>query len=107
VSNLSNLSYILNQNLSLQVDQGNDQLGHALQCECEMSDMSGPTQTPVPYPSTHHTPLHPPMADNLRQLASHYMQHPNSMVDAVCVEQVSATGCKVTIALDVRIFESQ
>jgi hypothetical protein len=79
------------------VNQGNDQLGHALRPE-----IPSPTQAAVSYPSAHYTPpLGHLKAENLRQLANHYMHHPGSQVDAVCTERTSTDRYKVTIALEV------
>ena len=55
------------------MNQGNDQLGHALQRE---------------------------MAEDLRQLANHYVHHAGSQVDAVCIERTSVGRYRVTIALE-------
>lgn len=79
------------------MNQGNDQLGHALQRE-----IPDPTPAAVTHPSTHHAPpLGPSTAGGLRQLANHYMEHPGSQVDAVCTERIPAGGYRVTIVLEV------
>jgi hypothetical protein len=84
------------------VNQGNDLLasGHALRRE-----IPRPAHAAVTYPSTHHSPpLGLPTAENLRQLANHYVHHPGSQVDAVCIDGTSAGRYKVTIALEVTDF---
>jgi hypothetical protein len=94
--NLSSPPYILNRNPSLQVNQANKQPGNSLRRE-----IPGPTQAAVP--SEDYTPpSSPPTAEyTLRQVASRYVNHPDSQVDAVCTERASAGRYKVTIALEV------
>jgi len=40
------------------------------------------------------------MAENLRQLAYRYVDHPGSQIDAVCTERTSTGRYKVTAALE-------
>ncbi|KAF8504377.1 hypothetical protein F5888DRAFT_1630839 [Russula emetica] len=81
---------------TVQVNQGNNQLGYALRREIQ-----GPTQAAAVPSADHKPPLGPPTAEYLRQLANRYMHHPGSQVDAVCMERISAGRYKVTIALEV------
>jgi hypothetical protein len=59
-------------------------------------------QAPIPYPTAHQAPVRGlPASENLRRLANHYVQHPGSRVNSVCMERGSAGRYKVTIALEV------
>ena len=69
---------------------------HALRRE-----ISGPAQAVDPAVSARTPTSSTARAENLRQLAYSYMRNPGSQVDAVCMEQISAGRCKVTITLDV------
>jgi len=74
-------------------------------CYARQRFIPGPTQAVVPYPPTHRAPARGlPASENLRQLANHYVQHPGSRVNSICMERGSAGRCKVTIALEVTDF---
>ena len=56
----------------------------------------------VPYPPAHQAPTRGlPASENLRRLASHYVQHSGSRVNSISTERGTAGRYKVTIALEV------
>ncbi|KAF8504378.1 hypothetical protein F5888DRAFT_1655210 [Russula emetica] len=66
---------------------------------------AAPPRSPVPYPPAHQAPTRGlPASENLRRLANHYVQHPGSRVNSVCMERGTAGRYKVTIALEVTDF---
>jgi len=89
---------ILDWTLSLQDNQGNDPFGSAPQGVVEVE---GPTQAAFPGPLANQNPsLCRPAAENLRQLASRYVLHPDSQIDMVRMEPGSASRYKVVIVLE-------
>lgn len=65
-------------------------------------EISGTAQAVDPVVSAHTPTSSTARAEHdLRQLADGYMRNPGSQVNAVCMEQISAGRCKVTITLDV------
>ncbi|KAI0281846.1 hypothetical protein BGY98DRAFT_957805 [Russula aff. rugulosa BPL654] len=71
-------------------------------CYARQRVIPGPTQVAVPYPPAHQAPTRGlPASENLRRLASHYVQHPGSRVNSISMERGTAGRYKVTIALEV------
>jgi hypothetical protein len=97
-ANLSG-SHIFSQlDPSLQANQGHN--GEF--CYARQRVIPGPTQVAVPYPPAHQAPTRGlPASENLRRLASHYVQHPGSRVNSISMERGTAGRYKVTIALEV------
>lgn len=76
-------------------------------CYARQRFIPGPTQVAVPYPPAQQfqAPARGlPASENLRRLANHYVQHPGSRVNSVCMERGTAGRYKVTIALEVSDF---
>jgi hypothetical protein len=59
-----------------------------------------PAQVAFPDPIANRIPRGQPAAENLRRLAIHYLQHPDSLVDLVSMEPGAAGLCKVVIVLE-------
>ncbi len=71
-------------------------------CYARQHVIPRPTHAAVPYPPAPHAPSRGvPASENLRRLANHYVQHPGSRVQSVCMERGTAGRYKVTIALEV------
>lgn len=74
-------------------------------CYARQRFIPGPTQVAVPYQPAIQAPARGlPASENLRRLANHYVQHPGSRVNSICMERGTAGRCKVTIALEVSDF---
>ena len=86
----------------LQENQGSDPVGNALQGVQVVPD---PTRAALPDPSAHWVPaLGQSTAENLRRLASRYLNHPDSQIDMVRMEPGSAGRYKVVIVLEMADF---
>ncbi|KAH9992010.1 hypothetical protein BJV74DRAFT_795886 [Russula compacta] len=67
--------------------------------------LPGSTQAAFPNPSAHQAPaLDRPAAENLRRLASRYLQHPDSQIDMIRMEPGSAGRYRVVIVLEMAGF---
>jgi hypothetical protein len=82
-------------------NQGNVSFGYVPQ-----GMVPGSTQVAFPGPSSgHRTPVFgQPAGENLRRLASHYVNHPDSQVGMVHMEPGSADRYKVVIVLEMADF---
>ena len=91
---------------SSQDNQGNNHFGDAPRDIGHL--IPGPTQAAFPGPSAHRAPPHGQQhaTENLRQLASRCVHHPDSQVDMVRVEPgtVASGGFKVVIVLEMTGF---
>ena len=85
-----------------QENQGSDPFGNALQGVQVVPD---PTRAALPDSSVHRAPaLGQSTADNLRRLASRYLNHPDSQIDVVRMEPGSAGRYRVVIVLEMADF---
>ena len=86
----------------LQENQGSGPFCNALQGDQVVPD---PTRAALPEPSAHQAPaLGQSKAENLRRLASRYLNHPDSQIDMVRMEPGSAGRYKVVIVLEMADF---
>jgi len=86
----------------VQENQGSDPFGNALQGDQVIPDH---TRAALPGPSAHRAPaLGQSTAENLRRLASRYLNHPDSQIDMVRMEPGSAGQYKVVIVLEMADF---
>ena len=85
-----------------QENQGSDPFGNANQ---DVQVVLNPTRAALPDPSAHRgLALGQPTAENLRRLASRYLNHPDSQIDMVRMEPGSAGRYKVVIVLEMADF---
>ena len=96
------LAYVSELSLSLQENPGSDLFGNALH---GVRVVPGPTRAGLPDPSAHRAPaLGQSVTENLRRLASRYVNHPESQIDMVRMEPGSAGQYKVVIVLEMADF---
>lgn len=84
----------------LQENQGRNPFGNALQ---DVQVVPDTTRAALPDPSDAPA-LGQPAAENLRRLASRYLNHPDSQIDMVRIEPGSPGRYKVVIVLEMADF---